>query len=88
MEIDVINWNNFCYWNIAPNYTEFELVLRFIFKFESKKGWTLRDIVFTIANTSVHQPGWGMLQTDLKTMLFNMDDMHRPTLKTEEDMKF
>jgi hypothetical protein len=29
-----------------------------------------------------------MLQTDLQTMLFNMDDMHTPTLKIEEDMEF
>jgi hypothetical protein len=38
MEIDLINWNNFCYWNIASNSTEFDLKLRFVFKFESKKG--------------------------------------------------
>jgi hypothetical protein len=30
--------------------------LEFLLKFESRKGWTLRDIEFTIAITSVHQP--------------------------------
>jgi hypothetical protein len=29
-----------------------------------------------------------MCQTDLKIMLFNLDDMDIPTLKIEEDMKF
>jgi hypothetical protein len=29
-----------------------------------------------------------MLQTDLQTTLFNLDDMHIPTLKIEEDMGF
>jgi hypothetical protein len=33
MEIDLINWNNSHYWNIAPNSMEFELKLRFPFKF-------------------------------------------------------
>jgi hypothetical protein len=29
-----------------------------------------------------------MLQTDVQTMLFNLDDMHIATLKIEEDMEF
>jgi hypothetical protein len=57
MKIDLINWNNFCYWNIAPNSIKFELKLRLLFKFESKKGWTLRNIVSTNATTSVGQLG-------------------------------
>jgi hypothetical protein len=44
--------------------------------------------VFTNANTSVHQPGQGMPQTNLQQMLFKLDDMGRPTLKIKEDMEF
>jgi hypothetical protein len=29
-----------------------------------------------------------MLQTDLQTILFNLDDVHIPTPKIEEDMEF
>jgi hypothetical protein len=29
-----------------------------------------------------------MLQTDLQTMLFNLDDMHIATFKIEEDIEF
>jgi hypothetical protein len=38
MEIDFIDWNNFCYWNIALNSTDFELQLRFFSKFESQRA--------------------------------------------------
>jgi hypothetical protein len=44
--------------------------------------------VFTIANKLVHQPGEGVLQTDLQTILVNLGDMHGPTLRIEEDMEF
>jgi hypothetical protein len=40
--------------------------------------------VFTNANASVHQLGQGMPQSDLHPMLFNLDDMHCPTLKMED----
>jgi hypothetical protein len=88
MEIDWNIWDNFCYWNFVPNSTYFKLNLRFLSKSESKRGWTLRDTVLTIANTSVHQPRQGMPQTDLQSMLFNLDDMYRLTLKIEKDMEF
>jgi hypothetical protein len=29
-----------------------------------------------------------MLQTDIQTMLFNLDDMHIPTQEIDEDMEF
>jgi hypothetical protein len=37
MEIEWMIWNNFHYWNFVPNSTDFNVHLRFLFKFESKR---------------------------------------------------
>jgi hypothetical protein len=39
-------------------------------------------------NSLVHNLGQGALQDDLQTLFFDLGDMHRPTLKMEEDMEF
>jgi hypothetical protein len=44
--------------------------------------------VRTNANTLVHNPGQEVHQSDLQALLFNLTDMHRQTLKMEEDMEF
>jgi hypothetical protein len=44
--------------------------------------------VFTTMDTSVHQTRQGKLQTDLKTLVFHLVDMHRPSLNMAEDMEF
>jgi hypothetical protein len=44
MGIDLINWNNFCYWNMDPNSMNFELQLRFLFKFETKMAGHLETL--------------------------------------------
>jgi hypothetical protein len=44
--------------------------------------------VRTNANTLVHNPGQEVHQSDLQALLFNKTDMHRQTLKMEEDMEF
>jgi hypothetical protein len=36
----------------------------------------------------MHNLGQGALQDDLETLFFNLGDMHRPTLKMEENMEF
>jgi hypothetical protein len=67
---------------------DFELNHRFLFRFESKKGWTLMDIVFTSINSPVHKFGQGVLQDGLQTLLFDLVDMHRPSPNMEEDIEF
>jgi hypothetical protein len=100
MQIYLINWNNFCYWNIAPNAMDFELKLTFLFKFESKRvGYlgTLCSLLQIYQCTNLDKKCSKLiytnlvleiLQTDLQTMLFNLDDMYRRTLKIEEGMQF
>jgi hypothetical protein len=39
-------------------------------------------------NSLVHNLGQGALQDDIETLFFDLGDMHRPTLKMEEDMEF
>jgi hypothetical protein len=36
----------------------------------------------------VHNLGQGALQDDLETLFFDLCEMHRPTLRMEEDMEF
>jgi hypothetical protein len=44
--------------------------------------------VFTSINSTVQKFGQGVLQDGLEILLFDLGDMHRPTLKREEDMEF
>jgi hypothetical protein len=44
--------------------------------------------VFTNINSPLHKLGQGVLQDGLETSLFDLSDMHRPTLKMEKDMEF
>ncbi len=67
---------------------DFELNHRFLFRFESKKGWTLMDIVFTSINSPVHKLGQGVLQDGLQTLLFDLVDMYRLSHKIEEVIEF
>jgi hypothetical protein len=39
-------------------------------------------------NSPLHDIGQGVLQDGLETLLFDLGDMHRPTLNMEEDMGF
>jgi hypothetical protein len=67
---------------------DFELQLIFLFKFGIQKSWPLRDIVPTIADTPLYQTGQGVFQTELNIFLFKLIDMHTPSPKVEEDIKF
>jgi hypothetical protein len=42
----------------------------------------------TSINSPVHNLGQGVLQDDLETLFFDLGDMHRLTVKMEEDMEF
>jgi hypothetical protein len=53
-----------------------------------QKSWPLKDIVPTIANVPLYQTGHGVFQTKLKVLLFNLVDMHTPSPRMEEDIKF
>jgi hypothetical protein len=44
--------------------------------------------VFMSINSPLHDIGQGVLQDGLETLLFDLGDMHRPTLNMEEDMGF
>jgi hypothetical protein len=44
--------------------------------------------VFTNANPPVHKLGQGALQDDVQTLFYDMNDMHRPSHKIEEVIKF
>jgi hypothetical protein len=74
--------------NVSPNSTDFELMIRMLSKFESKGGRTLEEFVLTSINSPVHKHGQGVLHDGLETLLFDMGDMHRPTLNMVEDMEF
>jgi hypothetical protein len=43
--------------------------------------------VLTSANTTLPNPGQEVHQPDLQTLVFDLTDIHRPTLKIEEDME-
>jgi hypothetical protein len=80
--------NNFHFWNISQNSTDFELHLKFLFKFEIQKSWVLRDILHTIANTSLYQTGQGVFKTRKEVFLFHPVDMHTPSPKIKVDIEF
>jgi hypothetical protein len=44
--------------------------------------------VFTSINSPLHKIRQGVLQDGLENMLFDLGDMHRPSLKIKEDVKF
>jgi hypothetical protein len=44
--------------------------------------------VLANANPLVHQMGQGVIQDGLQLLLYDPDDMHRPSHNIEEDMKF
>jgi hypothetical protein len=75
--------NNFCYWHLVPFYTNCELKFKLPSKFESKRGWILRDIAFTNTYTPVHKFGQGVFQVGLQNLLFDLDDMHKPSPNIE-----
>jgi hypothetical protein len=79
--------NNFCYCHLVLLSTDFKLKFRFIFKFESIKGWTLRDIALTIINSPLLKFGQIVHHTYLQTLLFDLSDMHKPSLNIEEILK-
>jgi hypothetical protein len=66
----------------------FEIELRFFPKFESKGNWILWVFVFTNVNSPMYKLGQLLLQGDLKTLLYDMDDMHKPTPKIKDVMEF
>jgi hypothetical protein len=67
---------------------DFEFKLSFLSKFESKRGWILRDFVFTNANSLGYKRGQGVHHTDLQTLLFYLGDMHRPSPNIKEVIEF
>jgi hypothetical protein len=40
------------------------------------------------ANSSSHKHGQGVHHSDLRSLLFDLGDMHRPSPNMEEDMEF
>jgi hypothetical protein len=88
LEIEWMIWNKFHYWNIVSNSTYFEINLRFFPNFEFLGGWILKDTVLTKATTPVYKHGNIVLQYGLQTLLYDMRDKHRLTLKTEGDVEF
>jgi hypothetical protein len=40
------------------------------------------------ANLSSHKHGQGVQHSDLRSLLFDLGDMHRPSPNMEEDMEF
>jgi hypothetical protein len=67
---------------------DFELNLRFPFKFEFSGSWSLREFEPTSINSSLHKIGQGVLQDGLKTFLFDLVDMHTPSPNIVECMEF
>jgi hypothetical protein len=53
-----------------------------------QKSWPLKDIVPTITSTPLYQTGKELFQTELKVLCFHPVDMHTPSPKIEEDIKF
>jgi hypothetical protein len=46
------------------------------------------EFAFTNSNSTAYRPVQGALQDGLKTLLFNLDDMKRPTPNIEQVMEF
>jgi hypothetical protein len=44
--------------------------------------------MFTNANTLVQKLGQGVCQSDVQTLLYNLDDMHRASQRIEEFIEF
>jgi hypothetical protein len=44
--------------------------------------------MFTITNTPVHKLEQGVLQDDLQTLIYDLDDIRRPSHKIEEIIEF
>jgi hypothetical protein len=65
-----------------------ELKFQSLPRFEFNGDWLLREFLFSNANSSVHPVGQGVVQGGLQTLLLQLSDMHRLTLKIEEYIEF
>jgi hypothetical protein len=80
--------NKKIYWNFVQFTTILELKFWSLPGFKFKGDWLLREFLFTNANSRVHQLGQGVIQCRLQVLLLQLSDMHRLTLKIEEDIEF
>jgi hypothetical protein len=79
-------WNKFCYLHFFQISTDFKLFKRF--KFELTENCSNKLIAATIANLSKLNFGQEVLHGDLKTLNYDLVDMHKPTSKIKEVRAF
>jgi hypothetical protein len=73
------------YSNIGSSFTTGN---RYLVYFIPYKGWPLKYIAPTLTSTPLYQTGQGVFQTGLGVLCFHPVDMHTPSDKIEEDIKF
>jgi hypothetical protein len=61
---------------------------RYFVYFIPHKSWPLKYIAPTITRTPLYQTGHAVFQTRLGVLCFHPVDIHTPSLKIEEDIKF
>jgi hypothetical protein len=81
-------WNTFHYFNFFQNFMNFELIKRFRVNADLTVLSSNRLIATLIANPPDLLLEQEMIHSDVKTMHYDLDDMHKPTSRIEEYIEF
>jgi hypothetical protein len=88
VEVENPIWNTVCYCNFFQIFTDFEIFNRFQVKSSLTELWSIKLVPTAIANPPELNFGLGGLHGALKTLHYDLIDMHKLTPNIEEVISF